>query len=285
MASKDPQIRAIEVEADRLSRLDGKTSKKERFRIRNELRADAGLGKEKKKRGGVAGLYDRNKSWAIPAATALAGLATGGLATPIAAGALAGGLDREGKGGIGFDLGGAARGALSGAATGGLGVGLGRAIPALAGPNAALGGAAGGAVATPPIAGGSAPMAPAPAQGFFGKTMDWLKGPQAENLLKLGTGAYGVYQQGRGLQMAEDAAKADRARWAAGAPLREAGMEGLLNPMPVDTSSLNALAGQGNPFARRGPPVPGAGTLAGNAADERPGLQTQPIPATAMRRY
>jgi hypothetical protein len=59
--ARDPRIVAIEAEAKRLAAADGKTSHKERFRIRNELRAAQGLGREKKKRGGAAGVWDRNK--------------------------------------------------------------------------------------------------------------------------------------------------------------------------------------------------------------------------------
>ena len=74
MPSKNPQVRAIELEASRRAAADGTTSHKERFAIRKALRADAGLGKEQKQRGGVAGAYDRNKAYVLPIAAALAGL-------------------------------------------------------------------------------------------------------------------------------------------------------------------------------------------------------------------
>ena len=74
MPSKNPQVRAIELEASRRAAADGTTSHKERFAIRKALRADAGLGKEQKQRGGVAGAYDRNKAYVLPVAAALAGL-------------------------------------------------------------------------------------------------------------------------------------------------------------------------------------------------------------------
>ncbi len=61
MPSRDPQIRAIEVEAARLANADGKTSHAERYRFRQELRAKQGLGREGIKRGGVSGVWDRNK--------------------------------------------------------------------------------------------------------------------------------------------------------------------------------------------------------------------------------
>lgn len=282
--AKDPILKAIEDEAKRRSLADdGKTSHKERFRIRNELRAEAGLPPEKKKRGGVAGAWDRNKSWVAPVTTGLLGLATGGVLTPIAAGALMGGLDRPGQGGVGLDIGGAARGAASGAATGALGSFAGGFLP---GASAAP--AAGGSFINP----GTGALTPLPASsasgglnlgGMLGKAKDFALGDGGKNLLNLASGAYGVAQQAKGLGLMEDAARRDAARWSAGAPLRAHGMEGLLNPVPVDTSGLAALAGQGNPFARR-QPVPGAGTLAGDARDERAGLQLAPMPATAMPR-
>lgn len=73
-----------------------------------------------KKRGGLAGFYDRNKKIIKPVAAGLAGM----LGTPAlgaAVGAAFGGLDREGKKGIGVDLGGAVKGGLSGYAAGQLG--------------------------------------------------------------------------------------------------------------------------------------------------------------------
>lgn len=80
--------------------------------------------KKKRKRGGLAGIYDRNKKWIKAGATGLAGALSGGVLAPALIGGAIGGLDREGKGGIGFDLGGAAKGAASGAATGMLGAGI-----------------------------------------------------------------------------------------------------------------------------------------------------------------
>jgi hypothetical protein len=118
MASKDPKIRAIEIEAANRAKADGKTSHKERFQIRNELRAAQGLGAEKKKRGGLAGTWDRNKHVIKPVVAGAAGLLTGGVALPALLGAGMGGLDRPGKGGVGFDLGGAVKGGLTGAAAG-----------------------------------------------------------------------------------------------------------------------------------------------------------------------
>lgn len=69
-----------------------------------------------KKRGGIAGFWDRNKGWLKPVATGVAGLFN-----PLAAAAIGGavgGLDRPGKGGIGFDVAKGALGAASGYAMG-----------------------------------------------------------------------------------------------------------------------------------------------------------------------
>jgi hypothetical protein len=73
----------------------------------------------------LAGFYDKNKKIIKPVAAGLAGM----LGTPAlgaAVGAAFGGLDREGKKGIGVDLGGAAKGAISGYAAGGAGQSLGK---------------------------------------------------------------------------------------------------------------------------------------------------------------
>lgn len=263
-------------------------SKKQRKGFRNQQRVDLGFKKEG--RGGVAGFVDRNKSWIAPVASGLAGLATGGLLAPIAVGALSRGLDREGKGGIGFDVGQGIRGGLEGAAAGSVGKfanGL-LSAPTQASFAASIPGAptlqpvAAGIQATPGIA------APAASGGFswggaFDKAKDWALADGGRNALGALSGAYGVYQQAQGNEMMRDAAGRDAARWAEGAPLRAAGREGMLNPIAADTSSLDALAGIGNPFAKRPNPSPGAGTLAGNPDAERPGSQLRPIPASAMR--
>jgi hypothetical protein len=258
--AKDPRIKAIEEEADRRSRLDGKTSHKERFRIRAELRAAAGLGKEKKKRGGAAGVWDRNKDVIVPIAAGALGLMTGGIATPALAAAAARGLDREGKGGIGFDVGNAARGAMEGAAAGGIGKMAGGLMPGAG----AAGGAAGATAATPAasatqamrvadpisggmvtIGGGAAPIAAAPASSFslpqiLGKGKDWLTANGGRNALGLATGISGVMRQQQGNQLMASAAEADTQRWRENAPLRDAARAGMMAGVP------------GNPFAQGG---------------------------------
>lgn len=70
-----------------------------------------------KKRGGLAGLYDRNKGLFRTAAI-LGGTALGGPAGGALAGAAMRGLDRPGKRGIGFDVGQGIRGGIEGYAMG-----------------------------------------------------------------------------------------------------------------------------------------------------------------------
>jgi hypothetical protein len=78
----------------------------------------SGMSQLGKKRGGVAGVWDRNKKVIVPLASAALGAVTGGVAAPMLLGAASRGLDRAGKRGIGLDLGQAARGAVEGAASG-----------------------------------------------------------------------------------------------------------------------------------------------------------------------
>ena len=268
MASKNPAVREIEKEAKRRSLADdGKSSHAERFAIRAQLRDEAGLGKEQRVRGGLARIYDNEKSWLTPVAAALLGATgIGGAFAPALLGAAQGGLDRPGEGGIGFDVGGALKGGLSGAAAGSVGKFAGGILnPA---PAASLAGAGGGsaanAVASAPldqIANAGVTLGPAPASSFLSKIggavsngFDWLKGDGGLNALKLGQGIATTLQGKKANDQVDRAVALDTKRWGQGAPLRTAGMEGLLHPVPaVDTSALARLAGQGNPFAA---PVP-----------------------------
>jgi hypothetical protein len=110
-----------DIEAEANKRF-GKGASREKFEFRRAQQEAAGLEKETKKRGGVAGAYDRNKAIVQAAVPTLAGmLIPGGAIAGAVAGGLARGLDRPGKGGIGLDLGQAARGAVTGAALGKLG--------------------------------------------------------------------------------------------------------------------------------------------------------------------
>jgi hypothetical protein len=79
--------------------------------------------KKKRKRGGLAGIWDRNKGVIKPLVSGIAG-AVGGPIGGALAGGLMGGLDRPGKSGVGFDLGRGVRGAASGALAGAAGAGL-----------------------------------------------------------------------------------------------------------------------------------------------------------------
>ena len=112
-----------DIEAEANKRF-GKGASREKFEFRRAQQEAAGLAKETKKRGGVAGAYDRNKAIVQAAVPTLAGMLIPGVGPAISgaiAGGLARGLDRPGKGGIGLDLGQAARGAVTGAALGKLG--------------------------------------------------------------------------------------------------------------------------------------------------------------------
>jgi hypothetical protein len=73
-----------------------------------------------RKRGGLAGVWDRNKQYIKPIATLAAGALTGGVGGAVVGG-LMNGLDRPGKGGIGFDVGKGALGAASGYGMGKIG--------------------------------------------------------------------------------------------------------------------------------------------------------------------
>lgn len=73
-----------------------------------------------RKRGGLAGLYDRNKGVFQTAAPILAG-AIGGPMAGAAVGAAMRGFDRPGKSGVGFDVGQGIQGGLSGYGAGALG--------------------------------------------------------------------------------------------------------------------------------------------------------------------
>lgn len=100
----------IEAEANRMF---GNKPSKEKFEWRRAQQREAGLDTEGKKRGGVAGAYDRNKKLVSAAATA-AGYMLGGPAGAAASRGFIQGVDRPGKSGIGFDVGRAAKGAMEG---------------------------------------------------------------------------------------------------------------------------------------------------------------------------
>lgn len=98
-----------------------------------------------RKRGGIAGLWDRNKKAIKLLAPAALGMIPGvGIPLAAAAGAAMGGLDRPGKRGIGFDIGGGIAGGLQGAAMGTTGAAAKKGIASLFTPQAAPPGASSG---------------------------------------------------------------------------------------------------------------------------------------------
>jgi hypothetical protein len=115
------------------NRLFGKGASDEKFKWRQEQQRAAGLDVEKRQRGGVAEVWDRNKNVIVPAASGIAALLTGGASAPLAASltgaALRGADTRSLKGALGGAAEGYASGlgatALKGAATGAMaGTGL-----------------------------------------------------------------------------------------------------------------------------------------------------------------
>ena len=165
---------------DEANRLFGKGASDKKFEWRRQQQEAAGLEQEKKTRGGVAGAYDRNKALVQAAVPLIAGALIPG--SSMIAGALAGGaargLDREGKGGIGLDLGQAAKGAAAGALLGSAGGAartgiqgmLGGGMKAMPAPGAGIttvGGQAPGAVTGMPGmgAGAGAPLKALPGMG------------------------------------------------------------------------------------------------------------------------
>lgn len=222
--------KAVAAEAKRRSLADdGKTSHAERFALRNVIRAEQGYAPEQRTRGGLAGVYDRNKDYIAPIA------ALGALAIPGVGPALSGALGSVGS---------AVTGAL-----GGLGSAVTGAIPALGN----LGGL-GGAVK----------------QGA-----DWLLKDNGRNALGAIAAVDAASQRRRADNLTNRAVGLDTGRWRDAAPLRDAGMSGLLNPVPVDTSRLAALGSQGNPFA--GPSAPPPAPVPTGAASVD-GAPMAPIP-------
>lgn len=91
-----------------------------------------------KKRGGAAGLWDRNKGWLKSVVPAALGAIPGvGVPLAVGAGAAMRGLDRPGKRGIGLDVGEAARGAAEGYGMGKLGQGARAGLQGMFAPKAA----------------------------------------------------------------------------------------------------------------------------------------------------
>jgi len=109
--------------ADEIAAANRLKTREERFAARNAVRAKYGMEAEKKTRGGLAEVYDRNKGLVQAALPTLAGIlvpGAGALAGGVIGG-LAKGLDRPGQGGVKMDWGQARRGALAGAGLGATG--------------------------------------------------------------------------------------------------------------------------------------------------------------------
>jgi len=152
----------------------GNKASDEKFAWRNAQREALGIGKEKRKRGGAARVWDANKEYIKPIVTGAAGMIPG-IGLPLAAGlgAAMGGFDREGKSGIGFDIGKGIKGGLAGATAGAAGAGVkGLVTGGMAGGKAALmdygrqiPGMRGGAPSAPAAANVAPVATPTPALG------------------------------------------------------------------------------------------------------------------------
>lgn len=172
-----------------------------------------------------------------PVGTALGG-AIDGNTTPlqknigntIAAGeGLAGGIT-----GLGAALGGGAAGAAGGTAAGGAG--------AASGLEGAIAGLPGGAELLSALKAGAAGL---------GDVLDFLKGHSGD-LLGAANVAEAALREQKADKYANQAFNTASDAYNAKAPLRMAGISGMLKPTTPDTSALRSLAGplSGNPFAR-----------------------------------
>jgi hypothetical protein len=148
-----------------------------------------------RKRGGLAGIWDRNKNVITPVAAGIAGV----LGTPAlgaAVGAAMRGLDRKGKSGIGFDVGQGLRGGVEGYAMGKLG--------GIAKGGFGLGGAASGALPSASVAGAPVTQFPS-AIGTLAKSAaqtggSWLKDPKNLQTAIAGVSTVGGLVDARGQQ-------------------------------------------------------------------------------------
>jgi hypothetical protein len=164
-----------------------------------------------RKRGGLAGIWDRNKKVIKPVATLAAGALTGGAGGALVGG-LMNGLDREGKGGIGFDVGKGAVGAATGYGMGKLGQGVGARLgmPGMFGGGG--GSQASQLLAQNPMgaaairgAGNSAAAQGAGGMNIMGGIGNFLK--DGKNLKAMGDmaiGGMGAVQQNQRLKMEQD---------------------------------------------------------------------------------
>lgn len=190
-----------------------------------------------KHRGGVAGLYDRNKKWAVPTAEFVAGMIPG-VGPLISAGiGAATGFDREGKGGIGFDFRKGATGAVSGYGMGSLGSATKSGLSTMFGGGSGAGAAPASAAPKPATVPAAAPPPAANA---------WPTIPGQEGVVGFGTPGYPVgLGTGNSINLAEQTAS----KLALPAPVVGGGVQmpklgsnSVLNSARVNVPSLDTYA-------------------------------------------
>ena len=206
-----------------------------------------------KKRGGVAGVFDRNKKIITPIAEIGAGL-LGGPALAAAVGAGIKGLDREGKGGIGLDAGQALRGGVEG---GLLGYGAGKVANAI-GSQGVLGAAKSGVTKL----GGLAKTAGSTLLGGAKELVGGADGvASAGDWLKAGIGAIPAIQ---GYNRAKDFEKTAKAQVNTASQGNTAMMDiakALIargGAGPTSAPDLSGLVDTRNPYYRKPKPMVGA---------------------------
>jgi len=195
-----------------------------------------------RKRGGLAGLYDRNKKIIKPVAAGLAGM----LGTPAlgaAVGAAFGGLDREGKSGIGVDLGGAAKGAISGYAAGGAGQSLGKLagigkVGALEKAGQGLSGGLKSMLTGGKSAGAAGPLAPQQAVGQGGSFFPGTGGAGVNPMDAMRGGDAGGGGISDLLTGAKNKAKGLGGFVERNKGISELGVKGLLSQLPNEESAI-----------------------------------------------
>ncbi len=209
-------------------------------------------------RGTAAEMYGRNRGWLAPALTIGAGLINPAL------GAVVSGLTNyERNHNVGQALGSAGTAYALGNVAGRIpgvgavrGSGAGRAvsdaigsIPGAASVGAMLNGRGGSA--------GGSGGAPQSVGGMLGAAGDFLTGNGGLNALGLAQGANAAMLGQKAGNFADMAAKNVDENWQSRAPLRVAGMEGMLRPQIADTSALRRISARSNPFADRPQPASG----------------------------
>jgi hypothetical protein len=190
-----------------------------------------------RKRGGLAGIWDRKKQFIKPIATIGAGLINPALGAAV--GGAIGGFDRPGKGGIGFDVGKGALGAAQGYAMGKGAQGLkgmftSSAAPAISGSMPAVGITPGGAGAlTQSMAASAAPSAASAAAAPAATTAVQQAGGRmaGTNFLKdlftaqgiggLASGTMGAISEERKLGLERDKMRQSQQQFERGASLNE----------------------------------------------------------------